>query len=226
MLLYKTKKYVIATWSGGKDSCLATYRAMQEGCRVAYLANTVSRQYKRVGFHGTTDILIQKQAELAGISLLQQETTAEHYFEEFVDNLQRGITGDVVGVVFGDIHLDECFDRAQTMCRNLGVVALEPLWHRKQRDILEEFIRLGFEAVIVSTQASLLGKEWIGRKINQSFIRDISELPTIDPCGENGEFHTFVTNGPFFRHKIEILESRPMLRDNFWFLDIQKYRLC
>lgn len=218
-------KKVIATWSGGKDSCLAAYKAIQDGCTLSFLANTVSVQYKRVRFHGIKDSLIQLQADCIGVPLLQKETTAEHYFQEFTENLRKGMSGDIEGIVFGDIHLDECFGNAKDMCKELGVSLIEPLWHRKQTDILEELIELGFEAIVVSAQAGILGLEWIGRKIDKSFIRDIHALKFVDACGENGEFHTFVINGPIFKHKIEILQSAPILRDNFWFLDIQKYRI-
>lgn len=216
---------VIATWSGGKDSCFAAYKAMQQGYKVKYLANTVSKKYKRVGFHGVENIVIQKQAEAVGIPLLQIQTTGENYTQEFTDNLKKGLSEDITGVVFGDIHLTECFAWANRVCNDLGVLAIEPLWQRKTEDILLEFINVGFKAIIVSTQGNLLGKEWAGRVIDKEFLKEIKKLKTVDLCGENGEYHTFVFDGPIFQKKISITKTDKVLRDGYWFLDIQKYQL-
>ncbi|OGG24185.1 hypothetical protein A3A79_03265 [Candidatus Gottesmanbacteria bacterium RIFCSPLOWO2_01_FULL_43_11b] len=218
-------KSAIATWSGGKDSCLAAYKAMKAGYTISYLANTVSREYKRVRFHGVEDTLIQKQAKAIGIPLLQQETTAKWYWKEFTANLRKGFRKPIEGVVFGDIHLEECFEWSQKVCTDLSVHLVEPLWQKKPETILEEFINLGFEAIIVSAQANLFGKEWVGKTIDKSFLVDIKKLKGIDVCGENGEYHSLVLNGPMFKQKINILKSKPLYRDGYWFLDIQKYRL-
>lgn len=216
------KKNVIATWSGGKDSCFATYKAMQAGYDVRFLANTISQEYQRVRFHGLAKGVIQQQAEAVGIPLLQQATTAENYAEEFKMNLRKGLSSEIAGVVFGDIHLADCLTWANDICRDLGVVAIEPLWHKKQEDILREFIAAGFEAILVSTQANKLGKEWIGRKIDKAFVKDIAKLRDIDPSGENGEYHSLVLNGPIFRKKLQVMKAESVLRGGYWFLDIQK----
>jgi diphthine-ammonia ligase len=88
-----------------------------------------------------------------------------------------------------------------------------------------DFITSGFEAVVVSTQANLLGKEWVGRKLDERFLNDLKNLGNIDICGENGEYHTLVTDGPIFKQKIDIKRSREVLRENYWFLDVQDYQL-
>lgn len=218
-------KNVIATWSGGKDSCFAAYKAQQKGYSITYLANTVSEEHKRVRFHGIRAEVVQGQAKAIGIPLLQQETTAESYEKEFKENIKKGLTKDISGIVFGDIHLEDCLTWAKKVSRDLGVKEIEPLWHMKQLDILKEFIQEGFEAVIVGTQNTFLGKEWVGRKIDNNFIQDIIRQPNVDPCGENGEYHSFVINGPLFKQKIEIAKSEIVLRDGYWFLDIQEYKL-
>lgn len=216
---------VIATWSGGKDSCFAAYQAMQRGYHVKYLANTISKKYKRVGFHGVKYTVMQQQAEAVGIPLLQIETTGEDYTKKFKENLKKGLSKDIAGVVFGDIHLTECFLWSNNICKDLHLATIEPLWQRKTEDILEEFINVGFKAMILSTQGNLLGKEWVGRVIDKEFLRDIKKLKTVDLCGENGEYHTLVLDGPLFKKKIEITKSDKVLRDGYWFLDIQKYHL-
>lgn len=218
-------KNVIATWSGGKDSCFAIYKAIQQGYYVSYLANTISQEYRRVRFHGLKAEIIQKQAELIGIPLLQQETSPENYEQEFKENLKKGLSKNIDGIIFGDIHLVDCLAWANKICRDLNLIAIEPLWHIKQENILTEFINAGFEAIIVSTQANALGREWIGKKIDRAFISDIQKLTDVDVCGENGEYHTMVINGPLFKKKIEITKSEPILREGYWFLDIQEYKV-
>ncbi|SRR5258708_3296111 len=216
---------VIATWSGGKDSCLAAYKAIQQGYTVRYLANTVTKKYKRVGFHGVEATVMQKQAEAVGIPLLQQEVNPENYTEEFKDNIRKGLADNITGIVFGDIHLTECFSWSNTIASDFGVKAIEPLWHRKTEDILQEFIELGFKAIVVSTQGNILGKEWVGRVLDKTFLADILKLKNVDICGENGEYHTFVIDGPLFKKKIEITKTDKVFRDGYWFLDIQEYHL-
>lgn len=218
-------KKVIATWSGGKDSCFATYKALKQGYEIAYIANTISKEYHRVRFHGLPSDIIQKQSEAIGIPLLQQETTPENYDEEFKTNLQKGLSESSEGVIFGDIHLTDCFAWANKIARDIGIKAIEPLWHMPQEQILHDFCDVGFEAIIVSTQKSILGKEWIGRKIDKEFIRDIKMVKDVDYCGENGEYHSLVINGPLFNKALDIVKATPILRDNYWFLDIQEYRL-
>lgn len=221
----KNMKEVIASWSGGKDSCLATYRALQGGYKVSYLANTISKEYGRVRFHGLEDKVIQMQAQALGIPLLQKETTAEEYEKEFKANIKRVISDDINGIVFGDIHLRSCLAWANKVCKDLGVEAIEPLWGQEPEKIFLDFIKSGFKAVVVSTQADLLGKEWVGRKLDKLFLKDIKCLNNIDICGENGEYHSLVVDGPIFKKKIDIKEARKTLRAGYWFLDIRDYQL-
>lgn len=215
---------VIASWSGGKDSCLACYKAVNLGYTVSYLLNTVSQEYKRVRFHGIKDILIQAQSQALGISLLQKETTPDGYEQEFKDAVKSVIPEGIEGVVFGDIyvHMREWADK---VCGDLGVRAIEPLCGRNSDDILLDFIKSGFEAVVVATQADLLGEQWLGRKLDREFLKDIRRYKHIDVCGENGEYHTLVTDGPIFKQRINIKKSRKVLRQNYWFLDIRDYQL-
>lgn len=217
-------KSIIATWSGGKDSCFAAYKAVQQGYTLSCLVNTISVEFNRVGLHGVEAVLIKEQAKAIEVPLFQKAVVGTNYQQEFKEALgsKRGIAS---GVVFGDIFLDECRNRNEQIARELGFFPLEPLWGIKSVDILKDFISQGFEAYIVSCQAKLLGKNWVGRKIDKSFVSDIQKLKNIDPCGENGEYHTFVTNGPLFKKKIVITQTSKLLRNGYWFLDIQKYHI-
>jgi uncharacterized protein (TIGR00290 family) len=217
-------KKVIVSWSGGKDSCLACYKAMQDGYKILYLLNTISKEYKRVRFHGLKDTLVQAQSEALGIPLLQKETTGENYEQEFKDIIKTVIPKGIEGVVFGDIflHMREWADK---VCADLKIQSIEPLCDHGSEEILLDFIDSGFEAIVVATQANLLDEKWLGRKLDKSFLKDLKSLKNIDVCGENGEYHTLVIDGPIFKKRIDISKTEKILRDGYWFLDIQEYKL-
>lgn len=215
---------VISSWSGGKDSCFACYKAIRKGYKVSRLVNFVSREYRRVSFHGTEDKLIQLQAKAVGIPLLQKETTRDGYEREFKEAIKTLIPDGVDGMVFGDIYLQEHKDWVDRVCRELGIRAIEPLWGEEPERLLLDFIDAGFEAIVVSAQSDLFDEEWIGREINREFLRYL-RAKNIDICGENGEYHTFVTKGPIFKGEIKIISSRPIMRNDRWFLDIREYLL-
>jgi len=214
----------ISSWSGGKDSCFACYQAIREGYNVSHLLNFISEEYKRVSFHGTEAKLIQLQAEAIGIPLSQKETTWNGYEQEFKDAVKSLIPDGVTGMVFGDIYLQEHKDWVERVCRELGIEAVEPLWGQDPERVLLEFIDAGFEATIVSARSELFDDKWMGRKVDREFLRHLKDN-NIDLCGENGEYHTFVTGGPIFRKKIEVTKSQPITRDGYWFLDTLEYSM-
>lgn len=214
---------VIASWSGGKDSCLACYKAKLEGYEVSYLVNFISKEFKRVCFHGIEDRLLKLQAQVIGIPIAQKETTPDGYEREFKEVVRSLLPDGIEGMVFGDIYLQEHKDWVERVCGVLGIKAIEPLWGQKPEDILLDFIGYGFKALVVGANGSLMDKEWIGRQIDKKFLKDLKEKGDVDLCGENGEFHTFVTDGPLFRKRIKILKGQTISRDSYWFLDIQRY---
>jgi len=214
----------ISSWSGGKDSCFACYKAICEGYNVSYLLNFISKEYKRVSFHGTEAKLIQLQAEAIGIPLLQKETTWNGYEQEFKDAVKSLIPDGVTGMVFGDIYLEEHKDWVDRVCGELGIEAIEPLWGQDPERSLLDFIDAGFEATIVSAKSELFDDKWMGQKLDREFLSYLKDN-NIDLCGENGEYHTFVTAGPMFNKKIKITKSQPITRDGYWFLDTIEYSL-
>lgn len=214
----------IASWSGGKDGCFACYEAMRQGYNVSHLVNFISKEFQKVSFHGTEAKLIQLQSQALGVPLLQKETTWEGYEQEFKEALRSLIPGGVKGMIFGDIYLQEHKDWVERVCTEVGIEAVEPLWRRNTEEVISGFIDSGFEALIVSAKSELIGKEWIGRRLDRGFINHLSNMG-IDHCGENGEYHTLVVNGPIFRSRIEITQSRTIQRDSRWFLDSRRYRL-
>ncbi len=213
----------IASWSGGKDSAFACYRAIQRGIPVSHLLNFISKEFRRVSFHGTEARLIQMQAEAVGIPLLQKETTPEGYEAEFKEAVRALLPQGVTGMVFGDLYLEEHKQWAERVTGELGIEAVEPLWGELPEKVISDFTGAGFVATITSAQADLIDREWIGRAVDDDFIAYL-KAERIDICGENGEYHTVVTDGPLFAKRIEILEHRTIKRDNFWFLDTVKYR--
>ncbi|TET10265.1 diphthine--ammonia ligase [Candidatus Aerophobetes bacterium] len=214
---------VVASWSGGKDSCLAYYRTVKNGFKVSHLLNFVTENGTKSRSHGIDSKLIQRQAEAIGIPVVQVKTswqTYEQKFKKAIDKLkQKGIKG----IVFGDIDVQEHKEWTDRVSSELNVRAIQPLWRYKQRDLLNEFINEGFQAIVVSLRSDLLDKEWLGRKVDKNFLKDLDELDSgINPCGEKGEYHTFVTDGPIFKKKIEILKGKEILRERHWFLEIKK----
>jgi diphthine-ammonia ligase len=216
------------SWSGGKDSCLACYKTIKEGHQIRYLLNFISNQYKRCCFHGIEANLIHLQAELIGIPLIQKEVNPdmEKYETEFKAAVSELKTKGIEGMVFGDIYLEEHRDWVERVCHDLEILPTEPLWDNPPLKTVEEFIDLGFKAIVVSCKTDILGKDFVGRYVDKDLVQEL-KMRNICPCGENGEFHTFVTDGPMFKRSIEILESEPVLKEGFWthwFLDIRRYR--
>jgi diphthine-ammonia ligase len=215
----------ISSWSGGKDSCFAGYLALGQGYKISHLVNFVSQEFNRVSFHGTEARLIQLQSQAIGIPLLQKPTTGDGYEQEFKEAVRSLLPDGIKGMVFGDIFLQEHRDWVERVCNDLGIEAVEPLWNKGSENVLSDFIAAGFEAIVVSARAELIDEEWVGRRVSRDFLQYL-KAKDIDICGENGEYHTLVVNGPLFKRRIEVIETRTIKRDNYWFLDTIKYRLA
>ena len=221
------KLKAISSWSGGKDSCLACYKAIQQGYDVKLLLNFVSRESKRGCFHGIEGKLLKFQADLIGIPLAQKEVSPDmqKYEEEFKAAVTELRGKDIGSMVFGDIYLLEHESWIERVCGDLNINALEPLWNNSPENIIDEFLKAGFKAVIVSCKADIMGKEFLGRYIDQELVEELKRRD-ICPCGEKGEFHTLVVDGPIFKRPIKIVEAEPVIKESFWkhwFLDIKKY---
>ena len=218
------EKTFLASWSGGKDGCFACHLALVQGYQVSHLVNCVAQEYQRVNFHGTEKRLVQLQGEAIGIPVFQKETTFGNYTEDFKDAIRALLPNGIRGMVFGDIYNDEHRKWVEGVCADVGIEAVEPLWGKGTESVISDFLDAGFEAVIVGAKASLIDEEWVGKRLGRDFI-DYLKSKAIDPCGESGEYHTLVVNGPLFKREIEVTESRTIKRDNYWFLDTRQYRL-
>ena len=218
---------VVASWSGGKDSCFACYKAIQEGYEVSNLLIMMSDPSVS-NFHLIRSDMLDAQSEAMRIPIVKWTTTPDTYEEDFKKALLKmkaqGIEGIVTGDVF-DVALHEAgwLDR---ICKEVGLTPVRPLWHRDTKQILDEFIKEGFKATLVRVKLDLLGMDWLGREIDRKFFDDLLKLGTVDPCGEHGEFHTFVTDGPLFKKKrIEILESEKTKLNSHGRLVIKRFEV-
>ncbi|OGS43835.1 MAG: hypothetical protein A2539_06180 [Elusimicrobia bacterium RIFOXYD2_FULL_34_15] len=218
---------IISSWSGGKDSCLACFKAMQQSHEISCLLNFISEETKRGCFHGIDSKLMKAQSDAIGIPICQNEVSADmaEYEKEFKSAVLNLKKEDINGIVFGDIYLLEHTNWVDRVCGEIGIKPLEPLWNLKPENIANEFIDLGFKAIIVSAKADLFDDTFIGREFDKDAVRFLIEKK-ICPCGENGEFHTFVYDGPIFKKKIKITKTEKIFKDGFWkhwFLDLKEY---
>jgi uncharacterized protein (TIGR00290 family) len=188
----------------------------------------VNGDAKRSMSHGLDPKLIATQAEALAIPILQRETTWETYEQEFkravVELKRKGLSG----VVFGDIGLQEHKDWIERVCGELGVMPILPLWGDEPQKLLNDFIDAGFKAIVVTAKAEFFGEQWLGQRVSREFIRELwrlSKESNIHICGEQGEYHTFVTDGPIFKRRIKIIESSKVLREKYRFLDVSRYEL-
>ena len=212
----------IVSWSGGKDGCLACYKAIEAGCQVVYLFNTISAEHGRVCFHGIEAALIQRQAEALGIPLLQRATTDGGYEREFKETVGGVIPEGIEALVFGDIYFEPHKEWTDRVSAELGLEGISPLWGYSPEEVFLEFLAAGFEAIVVSARADLMGEEWLGRKLDEDFLADLKRLEGVDVCGENGEYHTLVVDGPMFKRRLAIGAMRKVLREGRWLLDIRE----
>ena len=216
---------VVVSWSGGKESCFACYKAILEGFEVSHLLNFVSKD-ERCMYHGLDSKLMVAQSQAIGIPLIQREVTWDTYEGAFkavmIELKQMGVKGSV----FGDIDVQEHKDWVDRVCSEVGITSIEPLWGLNPEQILTDFIDGGFEAIVVNTKADIFGEEWLGRKVDRSFFEDLRKLHSkhnVHICGEWGEYHTLVLDGPIFKRRIKILDSKRVLIEGywkFWLLDI------
>jgi len=217
------RKPVILSWSGGKDSCLALYRLMKgTEFRVEALLTTVTRDYERISMHGVRTDLLKRQAASLGLPLHQvlisKGAANDEYELRMGEALSRYRDGGIDTVAFGDLFLEEIRAYRDRFLAQHGMTGLYPIWKRDTARAIREFIAEGFKTIIVCVDPKQLDARFAGRVIDDQLI---SELPPgCDPCGENGEFHTFVFDGPIFRETVGWTRGEIVCRDSFWFCDL------
>ena len=186
----------LVSWSGGKDSCLAYWRARQSGMPVRRLITALDESGDESRAHGLPPSLIAAQAEALGLEMRFYQTAWKSYEGPFLDTLRQAHEDGIRTAVFGDIDLMAHREWDEKVCAKVDIQPSFPLWDEPRRKLVDEFLALGFKAVVVCVNGKYLGPEFCGREFDEAFIADLPA--NVDACGENGEFHTFVYDGPGF----------------------------
>ncbi len=196
----------IFNWSGGKDSSLALYHILKnKEYDVQALMTTVNSKFDRISMHGVRKELLYAQGEAIGLPIkeirLPEKPTMSEY-DETMQNVLTELKADgVTHSIFGDIFLEDLKKYREERLAEVGLKAHFPLWKRDTTELVHEFIDLGFKTVVVCVKSELLSGEFAGRVIDKDFLKDLPK--NVDPCGENGEFHTYVFDGPIFKNPIK-----------------------
>jgi uncharacterized protein (TIGR00290 family) len=214
---------VVVSWSGGKDSCLALQELQQTpDVSVAALATTLTRDFDRISMHGVRRSLLERQAASLGLPLHLVEISMGAGNEEYETAMgqafacfrEQGITS----VAFGDLFLEDVRAYRERLLERHGMVGRYPVWGRDTGVLIREFIGQGFRTAVVCVDPAQLDPSFAGRVIDEQFLADLP--PHVDPCGENGEFHTFVFDGPIFSEPVRFSFGETVCRDAFWFCDL------
>ena len=219
----RVSENVLFCWSGGKDSAMALHalRAAGDG-RITALLTTITEEYDRISMHGVRRALLERQAESLGLPLhavlIPPQCINTTYEERMKEALAQHFARGVRRVAFGDIFLEDLRVYREKNLAQVGMQALFPIWKRDTRELAREFVRMGFRAITVCVDPRVLDASFAGRELDASFFADLP--PAVDPCGENGEFHTFVFDGPVFEAPIAFRVGEKVMRDGFCFCDL------
>lgn len=202
---------------------MALYRILTaKELEVVCLLTTISNQFHRVSMHGVREELVERQAKSVGLPLekvMIPYPCPNAVYEEKMRNAlslwkERGVTC----VIFGDLFLEDIRRYREANLAKLDLKPIFPVWGTDTANLAEEILRLGFRAILTCVDPKKLDVKFAGRQFNKSLIKDLP--PNVDPCGENGEFHTFVYDGPVFHEQIPVEVGESVLRDGFQFADV------
>ncbi len=207
------------SWSGGKDSCLALHRMLSQGGELACLVTMFTEDGQRSRSHGLAREVLQAQAAAIGAPLLSASASWDEYERVFVDLLRAAKGRGAAAAVFGDIDIPRHREWEESVCRQAGLTAELPLWQHDRMALLEEWWAAGFEARIVVAREGLVDRRYLGRVLDRQTAEELAATG-VDPCGENGEFHTVATAGPMFRESLEVKLGEQVLRSGCWFQDL------
>ena len=214
---------LILSWSGGKDCALALYKLQrQPEYKVAGLLTTITKDYDRISMHGVRRTLLEEQAASLGIPLIKiflpTKCTNEIYEQAMSITMLELKEKGIDTIAFGDIYLEDLRAYREKNLAKAEMKAVFPLWKRDSKEIIATFLSLGFKAITSTVDSKKLGAGFCCREIDESFI---AALPKdVDPCGENGEFHTFCYAGPIFKSPVKFTIGEKVLRDGFWYCDL------
>lgn len=215
---------VILCWSGGKDSTQALYELKGDpGYEIVALLATVTGEYDRISLHGVRRVLLERQAEALGHALhkvfVPKDGSNEEYEERMREALTAYLAAGITAAAFGDLFLEEVKQYREEKLLSVGLKGVFPLWLRDTTQLAKSFISRGFKAVITCVDTQVLPQDFVGREYDEQFLADLP--PGVDPCGENGEFHSFVYDGPIFQHPVRFTLGEKVLKNNrFYFCDL------
>jgi uncharacterized protein (TIGR00290 family) len=216
---------ILMTWSGGKDSAMALYEIQKKSnFEIGSLLTTISEDYRRISMHGIREELLDMQVKALGYDLekilISKNCPNEEYDSKMHHTLQRYYSKGTKKVVFGDIFLHDVRKYREQNLAKIGMEGIFPLWGMETNNLAHEFIDLGFKATVTCVDSTMLDGAFVGRMFDEKFL---DELPSkVDPCGENGEFHTFVWDGPIFSKPISFELGDIVLRDSrFFYCDLK-----
>lgn len=226
-------KNAVMNWSTGKDSAYCLYKALQDpDINVKYLLTTVNNDLDRVSMHGVRNELLEKQAESIGLPLIKihlpTETTMDKYDKIMTEALKPLIEEGIEYSIFGDIFLEDLRKYREEKLESLGMKAIFPLWQMNTKLIVKNFIDQRFKATITCVNEKNMSSDFCGKEIDNNFLNSLPE--GVDPCGENGEFHSFVYDGPIFKEPIDFefgetvhknySSESDMFDTGFWYIDL------
>jgi uncharacterized protein (TIGR00290 family) len=211
----EVKQPVLVSWSGGKDCSLALKRTLAQDAHRITLFATVTDGFDRVSMHGVREELIDIQARTLGLPLLKaripQSCPGETYASIMERHMREQYAAGVRSIVFGDIFLEDVRRYRDENLARVSMTGIYPLWGKPSRELARQFLGEGFRAVVVCVDTQVLDARFCGRYYDETFLAD---LPAgIDPCGENGEFHTFAFDGPIFGSPMAFRKGEIVLRD-------------
>jgi len=210
-----TKDFV-CSWSGGKDSCFALMQAMMLGYTPGVLLNVLNEEGKISRSHGIPYSILQAQAQVAGLPLHCISSSWNEYEMHFTNALTHlKEKFHLTHAVFGDIDLQEHRDWEEKVCANSGLTAVLPLWKQNRKALVLAMLETGIQSIIVSCNETM-GEKFIGRPITSGLVTEL-EMLGVDPCGENGEYHTLVLDCPLFSSALNVGITEKVIHNNYWF---------
>ncbi len=211
-----SKGSILCSWSGGKDSCYALMKSRKAGYTPAILLNVLNEEGKISRSHGIPSAILSAQAVSAGLPLHLVSSSWQDYESHFSNALTTLKTSyGITHAVFGDIDLQPHRDWEEKICAKAGLIPLLPLWQHNRKQLVMEMLETGIETIIVSCNTQM-GENYLGKQLTRELVAEL-EMMGIDPCGENGEFHTLVCNCPLFSHPLSISLTATQQHDNYWF---------
>jgi diphthine-ammonia ligase len=210
----------VCSWSGGKDSCLALWRAIELGGIPQMLLTMLDERGQRSRSHGLPVEVLQAQAESLGLPLKTAQASWEDYEEAFIAALRPTASEGAQASVFGDIDFEENRAWEEKVSQQAGLKAYIPLWQQSREELLRTFLELGFKATIIATKDNKLGKRFLGCELDGALLVEF-EQAGIDLSGEAGEYHTIVTDGPLFNEPLSLQKGEITHHAGVWFLGVQ-----